>query len=86
MNVRYAGAEFASGHNARKSSAALQCDLPTPLGKRLLLYRSPQPAQDASSAEDVRAGLSSERKRLAPKYFYDELGSGPLPSRDRDVI
>ena len=26
-------------------------------------------------AEDVRAGLSAERKRLAPKYFYDARGS-----------
>jgi L-histidine N-alpha-methyltransferase len=26
-------------------------------------------------AEDVRAGLSAQRKRLFPKYFYDELGS-----------
>ena len=29
----------------------------------------------ASFAEDVRRGLSSEPKRLFPKYFYDELGS-----------
>jgi len=26
-------------------------------------------------AEDVRAGLTAPRKRLLPKYFYDELGS-----------
>ena len=26
-------------------------------------------------AEDVRAGLSAERKRLPPKYFYDARGS-----------
>ena len=47
----------------------------TPLGERLLLYRSPRPAQNASFAHDVRAGLGAERKHLAPKYFYDELGS-----------
>lgn len=29
----------------------------------------------ASFADDVRAGLSAESKRLFPKYFYDELGS-----------
>ncbi|MFY9780020.1 MAG: L-histidine N(alpha)-methyltransferase [Candidatus Baltobacteraceae bacterium] len=50
-------------------------DLLTPLGERLLLYRSPQPARTLSFAQDVRAGLSAERKHLAPKYFYDELGS-----------
>ena len=32
------------------------------------------PAPD-TLAEDVRAGLSAERKRLAPKYFYDARGS-----------
>ena len=29
----------------------------------------------ASFSQDVRAGLSAERKHLFPKYFYDELGS-----------
>jgi L-histidine N-alpha-methyltransferase len=29
----------------------------------------------ASFAEDVRGGLSSDPKRLFPKYFYDPLGS-----------
>ena len=28
-----------------------------------------------SFAEDVRAGLSASRKRLEPKYLYDDLGS-----------
>ena len=28
-----------------------------------------------SFADDVRAGLTATRKRLSPKYFYDELGS-----------
>jgi dimethylhistidine N-methyltransferase len=50
-------------------------DLLTPLGERLLLYRSPQQARSANFAEDVRAGLSAAPKHLAPKYFYDELGS-----------
>jgi len=26
-------------------------------------------------AEDVRKGLTAQRKRFLPKYFYDELGS-----------
>ncbi len=29
----------------------------------------------ASFADDVRAGLTAEKKYLAPKYFYDALGS-----------
>lgn len=29
----------------------------------------------AGFAEDVRLGLTSDPKRLSPKYFYDELGS-----------
>jgi L-histidine N-alpha-methyltransferase len=29
----------------------------------------------AGLAEDVRKGLSGQRKRFLPKYFYDELGS-----------
>ena len=29
----------------------------------------------AGFAEDVRKGLTAERKRFLPKYFYDELGS-----------
>jgi L-histidine N-alpha-methyltransferase len=47
----------------------------TPVGERLLLYRAPQPALVASFADDVRAGLTAERKHLSPKYFYDDLGS-----------
>ena len=29
----------------------------------------------AGFAEDVRKGLTAQRKRFLPKYFYDELGS-----------
>jgi hypothetical protein len=29
----------------------------------------------AAMEHDIRAGLSSEPKELAPKYFYDERGS-----------
>jgi dimethylhistidine N-methyltransferase len=47
----------------------------TPVGERLLLYRAPEPYRAASFADDVRAGLTASGKRLAPKYFYDELGS-----------
>jgi dimethylhistidine N-methyltransferase len=47
----------------------------TPIGERFLLYRAPQPAQTATFADDVRSGLTAEPKHLAPKYFYDALGS-----------
>src|SRR4051812_24482708 len=38
---------------------------------------SPVPEDDSSEemAADVRAGLSAKPKRLAPKWFYDPLGS-----------
>jgi len=52
-----------------------QCDGLTPVGERLLLSRPPQPLQAASFGDDVRAGLNAPRKRLVPKYFYDDLGS-----------
>ncbi len=42
---------------------------------RFRLYRAHAPSAVASFADDVRAGLCAERKYLAPKYFYDELGS-----------
>jgi L-histidine Nalpha-methyltransferase len=42
---------------------------------RLLLYRAWAPAATATFADDVRAGLTAGRKRLAPKYLYDTLGS-----------
>jgi len=47
----------------------------TPIGERFLLYRAPQPEQVAWFADDVRAGLGTSRKRLSPRYFYDDLGS-----------
>ncbi len=50
-------------------------DYGTAVGERLFLYRSPQPALTASFADDVRAGLTAREKYLAPKYFYDSLGS-----------
>ncbi|MDQ2908539.1 MAG: L-histidine N(alpha)-methyltransferase [Candidatus Eremiobacteraeota bacterium] len=46
-----------------------------PVGERFSLYRAPERAQTAGFADDVRSGLTAERKTLAPKYFYDELGS-----------
>ncbi len=46
-----------------------------PIGERFLLYRAPQSAQTATFADDVRSGLTAEPKHLAPKYFYDALGS-----------
>lgn len=36
--------------------------------------QAPAPEADDFAA-DVRAGLTAEQKRLAPKYFYDTLGS-----------
>ena len=45
-------------------------------GERLVIHR---PGGDGASADDfagdVRRGLTSARKFLPPKYFYDELGS-----------
>jgi len=45
------------------------------VGTRVTVQRV-QSAQDNDSlAEDVRQGLTSRRKFLQPKYFYDEMGS-----------
>ena len=52
-----------------------ETDQLTPVADRFSLYRSPLPLLVASFADDVRAGLTSEPKHLAPKYFYDTLGS-----------
>ena len=43
--------------------------------KRLEIISRAQPRTGGSFADDVRAGLSAASKRLASKYFYDELGS-----------
>ena len=44
---------------------------------RLSIYHLSRALTDADGdfASDVRNGLSSERKHLPPKYFYDQLGS-----------
>ncbi len=42
---------------------------------RLVIHNLVKLDPSAGFAEDVRKGLSSEPKRLSPKYFYDELGS-----------
>jgi dimethylhistidine N-methyltransferase len=47
----------------------------TPYGDRFLLYRAPETLVVESFADDVRRGLTAERKYLPPKYFYDDLGS-----------
>jgi dimethylhistidine N-methyltransferase len=47
----------------------------TSIVERFLLHRSPGSARAASFADDVRAGLEADPKRLSPKYFYDDLGS-----------
>ncbi|MEP6919536.1 MAG: L-histidine N(alpha)-methyltransferase [bacterium] len=43
--------------------------------ERLQIHNLVKLDPSAGFAEDVRKGLSSERKSLSPKYFYDELGS-----------
>ena len=45
------------------------------LSTRLAIITGPQPREQASFADDVRAGLSTPSKHLPSKYFYDELGS-----------
>ncbi|HTD37770.1 MAG TPA: L-histidine N(alpha)-methyltransferase [Candidatus Limnocylindrales bacterium] len=45
------------------------------LTDRFVLHRDPHPARVSSFAEDVRAGLGARPLSLAPKYFYDDLGS-----------
>lgn len=42
---------------------------------RITLLEDSRSAQTTTFAQDVRAGLSRKPKRLAPKYFYDDLGS-----------
>ncbi|HKY27145.1 MAG TPA: L-histidine N(alpha)-methyltransferase [Pyrinomonadaceae bacterium] len=42
---------------------------------RLVIHNLVKLDPSAGFAEDVRRGLSSQPKRLSPKYFYDELGS-----------
>jgi L-histidine N-alpha-methyltransferase len=48
---------------------------PTRLADRLEIIDLPHAAAANSFADDVRAGLTAEPKRLASKYFYDDLGS-----------
>lgn len=43
--------------------------------ERLKIHNLVREDARSSFAEDVRAGLSSNPKRLFPKYFYDALGS-----------
>ncbi len=43
--------------------------------ERLVIHNLVKLDPLAGFAEDIRTGLSSEPKRLSPKYFYDELGS-----------
>ncbi|MHB8148423.1 MAG: L-histidine N(alpha)-methyltransferase [Vulcanimicrobiaceae bacterium] len=47
----------------------------TTVSDRLQIVESAHAAATSSFADDVRAGLGSVRKRLSPKYFYDDLGS-----------
>jgi L-histidine Nalpha-methyltransferase len=43
--------------------------------ERLEIHRLEPETSETGFADDVRAGLLAEPKRLFPKYFYDELGS-----------
>ena len=42
---------------------------------RLVIDETSAPEREDDFANDVRAGLTARPKRLAPKYFYDALGS-----------
>jgi len=42
---------------------------------RLVIHNLVKLDPSAGFAEDVRRGLTSQPKRLPPRYFYDELGS-----------
>ncbi len=48
---------------------------PDALTRRLRIRHLAPKTNADNFADDVRRGLSAERKRLFPKYFYDELGS-----------
>src|SRR5436189_3107703 len=43
--------------------------------ERLVIHNLARADARSGLAEDVRAGLSNDPKRLFPKYLYDELGS-----------
>ena len=47
----------------------------TRISNRFEIIELPRAAAGHTFAEDVREGLSSPVKRLASKYFYDDLGS-----------
>jgi dimethylhistidine N-methyltransferase len=47
----------------------------TEVATRFHLFRAAERMSQDSFASDVRSGLDRPDKRLAPKYFYDELGS-----------
>lgn len=51
-----------------------QTGIPT-RDNRLVIHNLVKSDPVAGFADDVRRGLSSNPKRLSPKYFYDELGS-----------
>ncbi|HJQ69572.1 MAG TPA: L-histidine N(alpha)-methyltransferase [Blastocatellia bacterium] len=42
---------------------------------RLVIHRLARQEVSDEFAQDVRAGLTARPKRLAPRYFYDDLGS-----------
>ena len=45
------------------------------LNDRLNIYRFEKALTESTFAEDVKNGLTSEKKFLYPKYFYDDRGS-----------
>ena len=45
------------------------------LNDRLNIYRFEKALTESTFAEDVKNGLTAEKKFLYPKYFYDDRGS-----------
>lgn len=58
-----------------ETEAGLQTEPASTRSKRLTIHSLATRDLSAGFAEDVRNGLTSEPKRLSPRYFYDELGS-----------
>jgi L-histidine Nalpha-methyltransferase len=49
--------------------------MPIVASDRITLLEDSRSGRTATFAGDVRTGLTGKPKRLAPKYFYDDLGS-----------
>jgi dimethylhistidine N-methyltransferase len=55
--------------------AVVRTELASAPDDRLLIHSLVKHDPRAGFAEDVRAGLTANPKKLSPKFFYDELGS-----------